>query len=734
MRNLIYVALFAQLPVAAMAQAKADTIPTDTLKEQTLGEVTVTSKRKLVKNDIDKLTYDVVHDEDSKSNSVLEMLKKVPLVTVDGQDNIMVNGSTSFKIYKNGHPDPTFSGSNAKDVFRGLPASSIKKIEVITDPGAKYDAEGTTAILNIVMNDDASLVGVAGWTSATVDNNGYVSPNFGITAQKGKWTVSNELGYGYQPERMNYSDDISETYFPKIGQRRHVEDEQHTHINVLYDSPSASYEIDSLNLLSMSASMVYYTLGATHELYNYTTTDDAGNLLSRYRRERTFPKYNYLSGSGRVDFQHKTHLDGEVLTLSYMISAMRNHQRENDFLTFPDEEHRPNLGYDCFSSRNNEDFLENTFQIDYVRPLWKGHKIETGAKYINRSNKSRAEQNYFGEGNVPDSTSSDFNHLTQVAAFYLQYIYSGKHWSARAGLRYEYSYLRAKFKDGSQPDFHTNLNDWCPSASVMYRIDDENSLKLEYYTGINRPGISYLNPMRFETGTDIYIGNPDLSSNRGHHIGLAYTHMSQKLSFQIMPYYNFTGDQIGEVNSAVDDKVLQTYGNVISGRRFAVNYYAQWQITKTTNLYVQGETWHRYLRNKSLRMKLDGWGGSYYGFLSQDLPKKFRVTASAGGAYGRWPADVYSLSGKYFFYRLTLQKKFLNDKLVAQIGWSNPFIHRNASMSRVIQGDYTGFNNSHSRAQSVSLTISWNFGKLKAQVKKADTTIQNDDVVGGVKK
>ena len=110
--------------------------------DKTLDEVVITSQRQLVKSDPDKLTYDIQGDEESKTKTIIEMLKKVPMVTVDGEDNIRVNGSSEFKIYKNGHLDPSMS-KNPKEVLKSIPASMVKKIEVITEPGAKYDAEGT---------------------------------------------------------------------------------------------------------------------------------------------------------------------------------------------------------------------------------------------------------------------------------------------------------------------------------------------------------------------------------------------------------------------------------------------------------------------------------------------------------------------------------------------------------------------------------------------------------------
>ena len=124
----------ASLAMAALPAAAAEP---DSLAIDTMSYVTVTAQRKLVKNDIDKLTYDVANDETARTKNTLDMLRSVPLVTIDGQENISIKGSPSFKVYRNGHPDPTLSSQNLKDVLKSIPASQIKKVEVITDPGAK---------------------------------------------------------------------------------------------------------------------------------------------------------------------------------------------------------------------------------------------------------------------------------------------------------------------------------------------------------------------------------------------------------------------------------------------------------------------------------------------------------------------------------------------------------------------------------------------------------------------
>ena len=138
-----------------------------------LKDVTVTAQRQLIKQEVDRIGYNVADDADSKTNNVLTMLRKVPMVSVDAQDEIRVNGQTNFKIFRNGHPDPALS-RNAKDILKAMPASSVKRIEVITEPGAKYDAEGTPVILNIVMADNSTLKGASGMATLQADQLGRI--------------------------------------------------------------------------------------------------------------------------------------------------------------------------------------------------------------------------------------------------------------------------------------------------------------------------------------------------------------------------------------------------------------------------------------------------------------------------------------------------------------------------------------------------------------------------------
>ena len=287
--------------------------------ENVLSEVEVVAQKPLVTAEIDRLSYDVASDEDAKASSILEMLKKVPMVTVDGQDNIQVNGSSDFKIYKNGRPDNTLSG-NPSQVLKSIPADMVEKIEVITEPGAKYDAEGVNGILNIVMKDNSRIDGVMGSLYAQYNTLKQPGGNLYLTTSfNDKLTASINYSYvnigGYEQYQ-----DHSYTY-AETGNNETGSIVMENPGNMHFASLDLSYEIDTLNLVT--ASFSGYALGIDQHGDNATQMFDAdGNLLYSY--VQTFgegQQYDYFNVSGRLDYQHLTQLKGEALNFSYLLSA-----------------------------------------------------------------------------------------------------------------------------------------------------------------------------------------------------------------------------------------------------------------------------------------------------------------------------------------------------------------------------------------------------------------------------
>ena len=688
--------------------------------------VEIKAQKQLIKQEIDRIGYDVQADEESKTQTVLDMLRKVPMVTVDGQDNILVKGNSSYKIYKNGHYDPSLS-KNAKEVLKSMPASMVKRIEVITDPGAREDAEGVDAILNIVMVDGSKLQGITGVVSASYTSLNQANFYTSLTGQIGKLLMSVDYGYGGMSSCATESRvDVDRTYLD-TGSRMLSHSEGTNPGAIHYTNLNASYDIDSLNLLSASFGGYFYKLNVQGD--GSTWLGNGDQTIYSYNNHYWMPGYSHHSWNGRLDYEHKTRRKGERLTLSYMLALTRQHtDQENEYSELVNTP----FSYTGRLLTERERFTEHTFQVDWLRPLGKGHQLELGTKYIDRNNNSHDTQEFYG---VDMSTTDEFQHTTRVLAGYADYIYKYDKWSARGGLRYEYSYMKGSYPDGKGKAFDKHLGDWVPQATVKYQLTDAQSLKLNYTTSINRPGISYLNPSVVVSPAIVQQGNPRLSSSHTQRISLVYSYILPLLTLQIAPSYNFSSGGISTVQTAKDDIMYRTYENILRYRRFSIEQYVQWKPFDGTTLVINNNLRYEHNENPNLGYRTYGWSDSYYANVSQKLPWKLLLYLSSYGKIGRSPSGIYNMQHSYFGYYASLQRSFLKDgRLTVRISANAPFNKYWTTEAETVNGDYRAFEKSWNHARSFTLSVTWRFGSLKASVKKAEHSIDNDDVVGGITK
>lgn len=295
----ILVTMMLTLSAVVMAQTNNDddvevVYATDSLKQDSvtwskeLDGVEVVHQKRLVKMEVDKMTYKVSEDEDSKSYTVLDMLRKVPMVTVDGQDNITVNGSSSFKVYVDGMPNVMFS-SNPSMIFKSMPASVVKSIEVMTNPGAKYDAEGAAGILNIVMNkQDAqgaqSMNGYNGTVRATAGNRQLGGSVF-LSGQQGKLSYSANVMTSYNTPG-NTTTETEQLQDSGISQLLTSENSIKTPFTM--GSLTLGYQLDSVSALNLTAqvnNMRIKTNGtsSTTLLSPYTSLNNGITIITRIK-------------------------------------------------------------------------------------------------------------------------------------------------------------------------------------------------------------------------------------------------------------------------------------------------------------------------------------------------------------------------------------------------------------------------------------------------------------------
>lgn len=287
-----------------------------------LGQVEIVAQKPLVKADIDKIEYNVQDDPDAQSNSVLEMLRKVPLVTVDGEDNIQVNGSSSFKVYVNGKPNNMMS-NNPTEVLKSMPANSIKHIEVITNPGPKYDAEGVGGILNIV-TVGSGLEGYTATFSANVSNRGAGGGAFG-TIKSGKLTVSARYNYNYNDQPRNYSSGsqhVTPEAVTENSSNLDYDGSNKGHGSFQSGSMEASYEIDTLRLVTMSFGLWgggNKSNGSTDYIATFPENINAAPIYSYSAFNRS--KSSWYSIDGGIDYQRLFKVKDRMLTFSYKINT-----------------------------------------------------------------------------------------------------------------------------------------------------------------------------------------------------------------------------------------------------------------------------------------------------------------------------------------------------------------------------------------------------------------------------
>ena len=688
--------------------------------------VVIKAQKQLIKQEIDRIAYDVQSDEESKTQTVIDMLRKVPMVTVDGQDNILVKGNSSFKVYKNGHLDPSLT-KNAKEVLKAMPATMVKRIEVITDPGAREDAEGVDAILNIVMVNGSKMQGITGVVSASYTSLSH--PNFytSLTGQMGKLLLSVDYGFGKMTDKDSYNrTEVDRTYL-NTGNRMLSNSEGSNPGDIHYTNLNASYDIDSLNLISASFGGYFYKLNVQGDGSTWLGHDD--QPIYSYNNHYWMPGYQHHSWNGRLDYEHKTQRKGERLTLSYMLALTRQHTDQEN--TYTELMNVP-FPYSGSMMKERERFTEHTFQADWLRPLGKGHQLEIGAKYIDRNNNSHNTQDFYDTDML---TSNEFQHTTRVLAGYADYIYKRNKWSARAGLRYEYSFMQGSYPDGKGESFDKHLGDWVPQATLKYQLTDAQSLKLNYTTSINRPGISYLNPAASITPTVVSQGNPNLESSHTQRLSLIYSYILPKLTFQFAPAYSFSSGGISSVQTAKGDVRYTTYDNILRYRRFSVEQYVQWKPFDGTTLIINNNLRYEHNENPNLGYCTHGWSDIGYVHLTQKLPWKLRLYLSVNGKIGHSPSGVYYIQHSWYNYYASLQRSFLKgDRLTVRLGANSPFDKYLPSVAETVNGNYRDYQQSWNRGRCFTISVNWRFGSLKSSVKKTEHSIENDDVVGGISK
>ena len=683
--------------------------------------VEIVAQKPLVKMEVDKMSYNVAEDEDSKSNTVLDMLRKVPMVTVDGQDNITVNGSSSFKVYVDGMPNVMFS-ANPSMVFKSMPATAVKSIEVMTNPGAKYDAEGAAGVLNIVMNKQdpqaaQSLNGYNGTLRATAGNKQLGASAF-INGQQGKLSYSANVMTSYnRPGNTNTEmEQIQDN-----GMSQLLTSENNVKTPFTMGSLSLGYQIDPMSTLNLTAQVNSMTMKSSGTSLTTMGGNSFGSDFSY--KSTTDTKMSRTSFNGSIDYQrffNQEHTQSLALTyqLNYSPATTEMH---NDFNTTSDYIDLTNRYSD-----NHDKTTNHTFQLDYTMPLGTGQTLSLGGKL--QLHDATSDSKYYLKDIYDPNTSSEYEYKNSILAGYGEYAGNFGKLGAKAGLRYEYTWQDVKYHLGNGEDFKKNYGSLVPTASLQYNLGVGSNLGLTYNMRISRPGISYLNPYVDKTNPiAISYGNPELDVEKNHNLSLVYNMFTSKLMVNLNLHHNFVDNAISQYSFYDSDNLLNTtYGNVVQRHQTGISGYVNYLLTKDTRLFFNGGLNYTDLRSDALDQKNSGWTFSAMVGLQQTLPWDLKLSAFAITSTKNYTLQGWS--GGFNILTATLSKSLLKDKLTIGV---QGILGLNKGGKLNIESetrgkDFTSHTNVKVPIYGVALTVSYTFGNSKMTSKQHVNRVQND--------
>ena len=688
---------------------------------------TVTALRPLVKMEVDKITYNVEDDVDSKTSTVLDMLRKVPMVSVDGQDNISVNGSSSFVVYVDGKPNQMMS-QNASQIFKMMPASSVKNVEVVTNPGVRYDAEGVGGVLNITTNKtvtggQSAADGMYGTLRAQASTRGYGGGLFG-SMQQGKFALTANFN-GMQQGSKGTVMDMTRVQDNGFSTSTHTESTMS--MPMLMGNISASYEIDPQNLVSATVGLMHFgtnnTAGTTNSMifapgtdaFTYTGTTES--LMTR----------NSISAG--ADYQHTwADFPGRSFTLSYQYNGAPS---VNNTLNTFDAASIPGFDLTDRKSDGRTGSTDHTVQADFTTPMGDAFSLSTGAKYIDRHNSS-SQQDYLWDGTkfvVNPLSSLDYDFYNRIAAAYSELTGNFGVIGVKGGVRYEHTWQ--SYDSSAQTSaFSTNYGSLVPTASIQWSPSMTQNIGLSYNMRISRPGISYLNPYVDTTDpTALTYGNTDLEVERGHNISLVYSAYTPKVMVNATLRYSYTGNGISSYSFYDENNLLNTtYGNIVTSQSTGLNAYMMLNPTNKTRIMLNGGVTYSDIASAQLGQHNSGWAYNLMVGGQQTLPWDIRLSANAivmGSQVtlqGRTTGMSMAMVG--------LTKSFLNDRLSFSVNGMLP-LAKGFEMSMSSHTEGKGFVSDMSTTipmRQVAFQVSWTFGKQgNYSAKRASRTIQNED-------
>ena len=714
-----------------------------------LGEVEVVGQASQMRFDIDKKVFNVDQNLAASGASASEMLQSIPSVDVDNEGNISLRNSSSVEVWINGKPSG-LTEENRAQILEQMPAGSIEAVEVITNPSAKFNPEGTAGIINLVLKKDRKAGYYGSVSAGGMYNIGspapgaHVGANFNYNSSLVDFYVNLGLRYmshesdnytdRYSFERlpMDSYDDVREQWGDTLSYLNTLSDSRRSFLG-LFGRMGADFHITKKSTIGISF-MGHGGTNGSSNLNTYTRVDWATMDTTIYTRE------NHQNGmrpsySASLDYAYEIDKKGSEVRTSIEYSG---HQRSGDYVYVQ----RALQGYSpeyTQVQRQNGHNQNVHYKLDYTQKIGQTQKVEAGlyGSWQQRLAPSRAWNLLDGEEGPNGSTIynnsvliqfNDFNYEEWIAAMYATYGAKFGPFSMSLGLRGEYTNTYVRTRDVEEESaWQENRRGYFqvyPTAFLSYAFPNNHELQANYTRRINRPRGRQINSFRdMSDSTNISFGNPLLDPEISSAVELNYLKTWDNHAISAGLYYRFSDNAIERVRYLDNNVMFSTFENVSLRQSAGLEVVAKNKVTKWLNLTTTVNCYYAAMDSVFYDTDLDGELDLLYPF-QQSFSWNARLMANfliPGG----WSAQ---LTGMYRSADVVAQGK-MNSQYVVDLGVRKSFLDRKLNLALSIRdllnsrrwanttwGDNFWQYSSHEpRGTMFSVTLTYNFGNMRAK-------------------
>lgn len=702
--------------------------------ENTLKDVVVTTAPRLIDNKIDKLVFNAENDITSSGGVATDVLKKVPQISVDADGNVELAGSSDIRFLINGKPSTAF-GNNIADVLQAIPASEIKSIEVVTNPGAKYDAQGLGGVINIILKK-SRINGINGNLSLTAGTR-LENGSFNITMKKNNFSV-NAFASGMKRLTSATPTILDRTSIDTIAKQNtllHQQSEPQTNRSGFNSGIGFDWTIDSSNSLSGNVNFNHFG-NAGSGIVNQQQQIIAFNSTTPISDINSFSDFNngflFYSTDASINYIKKFAKEDQTLEVDVNTSFGHNNFNSNNYQTLVPQD-------SVFYGVNNKNFgkqNESEIQIDYTDPFTDKINFGCGADFTFDDILSNANVFALQPSDkiyTYDSSISNYlNYHQKVYAAYAELSFPiAKSLSAKVGSRYERTEINSFYSNATAQVKTPGYNTFVPSMYLLEKLTDNQSLKLSFSRRIERPDYEDLNP--FINTTDpknISAGNPYLRPETGYRIEFAYNHnYGNSGSFMITAFYRQSNNDIQpytifypsfQVGDSVYTNVsVNTSENIGIEKNIGLNLFGTIKATDKFNIRTNLFFFRRHILNG---IDLGRSPVSFNYRINMNASYQFTKTFVAE-MFGNFNSPRNEIQGRYpsfTNYTIAARKQFWNKKGSLALTATN-IVSKYLKLPTVLYGtNFTTNNYRNIPLRSIGLNFTWKFGKLDFKKNKDD--------------